>query len=295
MIRPDDNTKATPSSDHMSGERRTLELDLITTEHAKDRVLRRPVSFELRYGVREPRQSVWWRRGMQILIMLVSVALAGLILSRALTPPSEPADLAPGLSVRQAAPPSAPAQFANGAPATTGTIKRDKDAAAATIPVNRPAAAKAPSAADMGVVIAHGRRMISPDLERALKQHSVVERLHDGRLKVDLPVAQLFQSDMASLDPTSTVSLDYISYVLRNFDGYTARFEVYTMSETGWTSSASLTLARQRGQALAAYLTDHGVPVPRVGWTAKISDPTSAPQAGAPGVENQAVALIIEP
>lgn len=210
--------------------------------------------------------------------------------------------------------PDAPPQTASNASAAAGIIRRDGDIVTPTILKAASNEAAAPTAAseplivtkpvaiaspyhqtDSGVIEEHGRRIISPDLERALQQRSVVERLGDGRLKVRLPVDQLFHSGMVSLEPTSTEALDYISYVLRNFDGYTARFEVYTMSETEWTSSTSLALARQRGQALSAYLISHGVPVPRVGWSAKISDPSSAQQANAAGVENQAVALIIEP
>lgn len=120
-----------------------------------------------------------------------------------------------------------------------------------------------PQAADSGVVERGGKRVISGDLERALRAHSLdTQRMPDGSVKITLHGVLPAEADRVRLDTEASQSLDKLAFVLRNYEGFIVQIIAHRDADP--TDDRHVEQLRRRAQIVAKYLIVHGVPIHRV-------------------------------
>ncbi len=117
------------------------------------------------------------------------------------------------------------------------------------------------NAIDSGVVERGGKWVISRDLERALRAHSLkTQRMPDGSVKITLHGVVPTQAGRVQLGARTSQSLEKLAFVLRNYAGFT----VQIVANADPTDNKNAQLLRRRVQVIAKSLIVHGVPVHRV-------------------------------
>jgi len=115
---------------------------------------------------------------------------------------------------------------------------------------------------DLGVMRQGDSYVIDPMLEQRLRQYaSKVDRLGDGRIRVVLDQQDLYEPDSPELDVAARKLLDRLSYVFRNYSG----FSVNVIDRTAQNGSlATRNLSWNRARSASSYLVAQGMDAPRI-------------------------------
>ncbi len=115
---------------------------------------------------------------------------------------------------------------------------------------------------DLGVMREGENYVIDPMLEQRLRQYaSKVDRLGDGRIRVVLDQQDLYEPDSPELDVAARKLLDRLSYVFRNYSG----FSVNVIDRTAQNGSlATRNLSWNRARSASSYLVAQGMEPPRI-------------------------------
>lgn len=104
--------------------------------------------------------------------------------------------------------------------------------------------------------------VIDRALEAKLREYAgTVDRLEDGRLRLVLDQQNLYQPGSAELDVEARYLLERLSYVLRNYSG----FSVNVIDRTAQNGSLrTRNLSWGRAKNASSYLIAHGMAQPRI-------------------------------
>lgn len=138
---------------------------------------------------------------------------------------------------------------------------------------------------DLGVMRQGDNYVIDPMLEQRLRQYaSKVDRLGDGRIRVVLDQQDLYEPDSPELDVAARKLLDRLSYVFRNYSG----FSVNVIDRTAQNGSlATRNLSWNRARSASSYLVAQGMESPRIQHRGN--------SVGDRGVNARGLELILEP
>lgn len=115
---------------------------------------------------------------------------------------------------------------------------------------------------DLGVMRQGDSYVIDPLLEQRLRQYaSKVDRLGDGRIRVVLDQQDLYEPDSPELDVAARKLLDRLSYVFRNYSGFTVNV-IDRTAQNG--SLATRNLSWNRARSASSYLVAQGMEAPRI-------------------------------
>ena len=151
-------------------------------------------------------------------------------------------------------------------------------------------------ATDSGVVEMGGKRVISDELERALRAHSLkAQRMSDGSVKITLLGAFLADAGRVRLDTEVSQSLEKLAFVLRNYEGFTV--QIVAHRDANSTDNRQVEQLRRRAQSIAKHLIDHGVPIQRVSSEARGAHrPTFAmSNSGKRTTQQRAIEIFLKP
>ncbi len=138
---------------------------------------------------------------------------------------------------------------------------------------------------DLGVMRQGDNYVIDPMLEQRLRQYaSKVDRLGDGRIRVVLDQQDLYEPDSPELDLAARKLLDRLSYVFRNYSGFTVNV-IDRTAQNG--SLATRNLSWNRARSASSYLVAQGMDAPRIQHRGN--------SVGDRGVNARGLELILEP
>lgn len=138
---------------------------------------------------------------------------------------------------------------------------------------------------DLGVMRQGENYVIDPMLEQRLRQYaSKVDRLGDGRIRVVLDQQDLYEPDSPELDVAARKLLDRLSYVFRNYSGFTVNV-IDRTAQNG--SLANRNLSWNRARSASSYLVGQGMEAPRIQHRGN--------SVGDRGLNARGLELILEP